>query len=180
MKRVYSVILIFCLFLGGWFWSKQEKPVIQIDKIKINSEEFEEAFRASGLKDKRRFLEQFISRKLILKEAIREGMDKDPAFLEEIQHFWEQALLKRMLSQKMTQLSTSVRIDDERIRQYYQKYKDTYFKDKSLSEVYDNIKRLLLQEEQRRALQDWVNSLKERSVIKIDYKSLGIDEKGGK
>ncbi len=182
MRRFLCLITIVVL-ISGWSWIRRERPVIIIGNIKITKSEFNSAYQKSpqakvsklGKKD---FLDLYITRKLILKQAESLGLDKDPDFLQDIQAFWEQALLKRFLARKIKELALKVKVNEQEIRKYYNKNKPKEFPDKSLPAVYQQIKLILLLQKQQAALQDWINSLKKSTEIYIDYRALGI--KNGK
>ena len=178
MKKISVLVLTIFLF-SGWGWFKKEKPVIKIGEIEITLQEFNKAFESSrlfkeGHIKRRKFLKEFINRKLLLREAERLGLDKDPQFLDEIQRFWEQALLKRILSKKLREISSQVKVTEKEIKEYYSTHKEK-FPEKDISQVYDQIKWLIFSQKRREALERWIDSLKKSTNIKIDYKSLGID-----
>ena len=174
---IFVTMFIF-LFLGKGAAGK-DRPAIKIGRITVSAGEFDKAFKSSsffreGKSSRKEFLDSFISRKLILREAEREGLNKDSEFLEDIQLFWEQSLLKLAISKKMNELSCSIKVNDKEIEDYYNEHKDRDFSNKKLNDVYGRIKLILFKKKQGKALQDWVNSLRENTKIKIDYKSLGI------
>ena len=81
MKKLMVGLL--CLFLVGCQAKEKAKPVISIDNIKVSLEEFQKAYQASAFsrtstEAKKEFLDVFISRKLMLKEAEQMSLDKDP------------------------------------------------------------------------------------------------------
>ena len=180
MKKVIFMSLLFILTVGVGCRSK-EKAVIVVDNIEITAKEFQKAFDASrfvsmGKDGQKAFLDEYIFSKLILKEAEKLGLDKDPQFLSDIQFFWEKALYKLILSKKTKEVASNINISDQEINDYYQRNKESHFADKELPQAYDQIKWLLLKEKQNRAMADWVNSLKTKANIKIDLKSLGIEK----
>jgi len=176
MKKVIGLVLIIFL-LSGWGWFKKEKPVIKIGEIEITLEEFNKAFESSrffkeeGHGKRKEFLKEFINRKLLLREAERLGLDKDPQFLDEIQRFWEQALIKRILFKKLKEVSSQVQVTEKEIREYYSAHKDK-FSTKELPQIYSQIKWLIFSQKKKKALEEWIDSLKKSANIKIDYKSL--------
>ena len=95
MKKLTVIILTALLFAGSGC-AREEKPAIRIGDIRISAREFDSAFRGSiygGVTDastkRKDFLDTFISRKLLLKQAEELGLDRDPRFLQSIQLFWE-------------------------------------------------------------------------------------------
>ena len=105
MKKGFPIFLVIVLFMVIGGCAKKEQSPIQIVLIQISSEEFEKDFLSSrfaqgGDKGRKDFLDNFISRKTMLLEAEKMGLDKDPEFLQDIQMFWEQNLLKLILDKK--------------------------------------------------------------------------------
>ncbi len=180
--RKFLILMLVIFSFWGCGQRDKEKTAIKIGRIDVTAQEFEEAFNSSSAAQenpsaRKEFLDTFISRKLILKEAEREGLDKDPEFLKDVQLFWEQSLLKLMLSRKMKELSMDIKVGEDEIRDYYSMHKDEEFSGKSLSEVHDKIKWLLFHQKQKQALQDWIDSLKKKTRIDVDYKALNITER---
>ena len=178
-KRI--LILFVMVFIMSVSCAKREKPAIVIGDIEITAHEFEDAFknsRFSNAKEAGRglFLDELIRKKLILREAERAGLHKNPEFLRDIQLFWEQGLLKIVFSQKTKELATSVNVTDDEVKDYYRKHKERDFPDKELSAVYDQLKWMLLRVKQNQAIVEWAESLRRRTNITVDYKSLGINE----
>ena len=178
MKKLIVLALLVLLILGCIWFKGNKKPAIKIGKIQINSERFQREFELSGFAKegkKKDFLDTFISRKLILLEAEKLGLDKDPEFLRDVQDFWEQSLLKLVLDKKIKELVVDVSIDEEEIRSYYMKNKDKEFADKEFEQAYDQIKWILLRNKQRDAIGNWMDYLKNDAEVVIDYKLLGIE-----
>ncbi|MBU0469821.1 MAG: SurA N-terminal domain-containing protein [Candidatus Omnitrophica bacterium] len=178
MNRLFMVVAMFLIF--GCGAPSKDKTALKIGDIKITAQEFDAAFKASGMTymgedSRKQFLERFISRKLILSEAEKIGLDKDSQFLESVQIFWEQSLLKLILAQKSKEFSSNARVDDSEIAAYYEKRKEVSFPGKELTEVHAQIKWILLKQKQSQALQEWISSLEGAVKIESDYKLLGIN-----
>ncbi len=175
-NRIYLLLIV--LILSGVSCDVKDKAVITIDDIEVTKTEFEKAFHrsrfASMEEGREAFLDSYIYTKLILKEAENMGLDKDPEFLNEIQSFWEKALLKLVLSKKSDELAALVDISDRQVRGYYQKNKEKLFVGRKLAEVYDQIKWFIIQEEQSSVMEEWAESLKKKAKIKIDHSRLGV------
>lgn len=180
MRKTFILIfLIFTAFLT-YGCVKKEKPAIRIGSIAITPGEFEAALQNSayaGMRTtaaRREFLDILINRKLILKEAEKLGLDKDPQFLESVHFFWEQALLKMALNQKIKELSAPIKVSEEEINEYYGAHK-AEFPDKNMNEIREQITLQLFKEKQRKALDEWVTSLKKNARIKVNYNLLGLE-----
>ena len=178
MKKFIVLALLVLLVSSCAEFKESEKPAIKIGKIKISSERFQQEFKLSGFAKevkKKDFLETFISRKLILLEAEKLGLDKDPEFLRDVQDFWEQSLLKLVIAKKIKELVADISINQEEVRSYYMKNKDKEFIDKEFVQIYDQVKGMLLRDKQQAAIGNWVNSLKNDAEVIVDYKLLGIE-----
>ena len=175
IKRIF---FIFVLFLNFISCSKKETPVIVIDNIRISKEEFEEEFkkynREVTKENINEFLENFINRKLVLKEAERLNIDKEKEFLKDLQNYWEQSLLKIVLDRKSKELFLSIKITDEEINNFYDKNKEKFY-NKDLKDVYSEIKFIITKEKQKQVLSNWIESLRKKSNIKINYKLLWLE-----
>jgi hypothetical protein len=179
MKKTlaFSLLVSIVLFFVGC--AKKEKPALVIGSIRISAQEFEDAFQKEGAfrqapMDKVQFLDLYLSRKLMLKEAEELGLDKDPQFLKSLQLFWEQALLKLVLARKLNELAVGARVSEEEVAQYYQRHRDSDYAGKELAEVHDQIKSLLFRIKQRLLLKDWETNLRTRTAVEIDYGQLDI------
>ena len=177
MRRCLILFLLIFIFSGCG--KRDEKTALKIGSINISAQEFDSAFNASnssikGPMGKERFLESYISRKLILKEAENLGLDKDPEFLESVQIFWEQTLLKHVLTKKSKEIGSTINVGDNEVVEYFEKRKEMNFPDKTLQDVYPQIKWILLQQKQGQALQEWVESLEKKVNVEVDHLLLGI------
>ncbi len=53
---------------------------------------------------KEQFINDVIEKKVLLMEARRQGMDREPEFMKMIERFWEQSLLRSLLSKKSAEV----------------------------------------------------------------------------
>jgi len=176
-----SVILAgICIFLlSGCSGQKDDPIAVEIDEIAVTQDEYEQAFENSPYskvddpKAKEEFLDNFIAKKILLKKAEEENLDKDPEFLKHIEMFWQQSLLKLILDKKSKEFSLDIRVSDKEVRKYYAENKDKYFKDKTIEEVYTQIKWALLRGKQQEAMKEWITSLKKSTKIRVNEKVVG-------
>jgi len=184
MRKAILILLVFVM--AGGFWACQcshKEAAISIGKLRITKQEVDTSLlRFAGERqlspaDKKKLINSFINRKLILLEAEREGLDKDPSFLQDVQFFWEQTLLKLIIDRKIKELSGRIKVTENEVRDYFENHKESFGK-KSLEEIYGQIKFILFRQKQQKALTSWINSLRQNAKIKINYKLLGIQEGG--
>lgn len=180
MKRI-GMFLCVLIFIAGCAKAEKDQVALRIDGVTVTVSEFEKAyqelkFAPQEMPPRKAFLDRFITRKLILKEAEKMGLDKKEEFLQDVQIFWEQTLLKMTLSQKMNEIASGIYVTDEEVKTIYNTHKEKMYPDKEFSEVYSQIKWSLLKAKQNKALADWISSLKDDKKIKVNAELLGIEE----
>jgi parvulin-like peptidyl-prolyl isomerase len=98
----------------------------------ITVAEYNDAMRLAALSKyvspdtlKARFevLDGLIMKELLVQEAQKQSFDKDEAFKKEIKNYWEQALIKRLLKQKLDEIAFAVRVKDDEIKAVYARMK---------------------------------------------------------
>lgn len=176
-----SRLLLFAIvILSSMSCASKEETAISIDGIKITKSEFERDFQKFNLSKpdtkeaRKEFIDNIVNRKLILKEAETTNLDKDPAFLEDVQDFWEQSLLKLAVDKKAKQLFMNIKINDKEIEDFYNANKDK-FGDKSMADVYGEMRLILFKKKQQDAVTDWLDVLKKNANVKVNYKLLGLE-----
>jgi hypothetical protein len=167
------------VLLSGVGCVQKEKPALSIGSIQISAQEFDAAYRDGKMQtgrelSRKEFLDLYINRKLFLQEAEILGLDKDPLFLQSLQMFWEQSLMKSIIARKINESTVVIRVSDKEILDFYERRKDTDFAGKPLDEVKTSIKLLLFQVKQKIELQNWMKNLRSRTTIAIDYDKLQI------
>ncbi len=143
---------------------------------------------ASDPKARRDFLEDLIGIELVLQEARRQGMERDPEFKkrqealkkemerrvqEDARNELFNALLKKELADKLKAIPEPT---DQDVRDYYTKNQDKMRtadgKKLSLKEVEPQLKRRILAERQRDLYLEYAKGLKAKAKISVDDKAL--------
>jgi hypothetical protein len=130
-------IFIICLFLSAAFTfsacssSKQEREIIgTVNKAPIYKADLERevarftsqnpqlAVNSSIVEERLNIL---IEKKLMIQEAVKKGITKDPRFIETIKTFWEQTLIRELLSAKSKEWAERLFITEGEIQKEYQR-----------------------------------------------------------
>ncbi len=120
---VLLVVLIGCQMRSPVGESPGELEVARVDEYKIIVSDFRTAVvpyievKSGAVSDneiKKAVLDDLVTRKVLVEEAQREGLDKQQSFMREIERYWEQSLLKLLLKKKIEELSSSLRNEEER------------------------------------------------------------------
>ena len=173
MKKYALLLFVLMLAAGCGRLPKDKVILAKINNYEITQDEFEQEFKDSGfgrvdtLESRKDFLNTLINRKLILQDAQKKGLDKDKSFLNMIERFWEQSLLKLTLDKKAKEVAGSVLVSDREIQETY----DTLFKngktDKSYDQMYQQIKWEITRSKETQAMNNWVAQLRKKGEIKI-------------
>ncbi|MCX5715611.1 MAG: hypothetical protein NTV07_01875 [Candidatus Omnitrophica bacterium] len=118
-------------------------------------------FRRAG-KTKEEITDDIIQNKLLLLEAQKEGLDKQPPFMRMIQNFWEQSLLRAVVEKKMKEFTAATVVTDAEISARAAQI------DRPASEI----KNMILREKVNKKFEDWLLSLKTNAKICVDKKAL--------
>lgn len=130
------VILLALLVIAAWlayeYWStamiNSETIMVRVKNLVITTDDFTDAARlaasnkyqsANTLKAKLEILDGLITEKLLVLEAQKKNFDKNAAFKKEIQSYWEQALIKRLLKEKLDDISFAVHVRNDEVEQEY-------------------------------------------------------------
>ena len=114
-------------------------------------------------------LDEMINRELLLEEAQKINIDKDPEFMRQIENFWRLSLIKELLKHKMAELRASTTVSDEEIKAEYDLEKSQMKTPRPLQEMAPRIKEIIFRRKVQDALQAWEDSLKTKAVVKRYY-----------
>jgi len=175
MKK-HIIILALGLFVAGCGVNQPgNNPVlVKVNNYEITREEFEREFKDSRYASadtpeaRKEFLDNLISRKLILQDAQARGLDKDKAFLRAIERFWEQSLLKIYLDQKTREIAAGAGVDDKMIEAVYKKLVQEGKTDKTYQEMYPQIKWQIAKAKEADLMNAWIAQLRARADIRVN------------
>ena len=121
LKKIsYSIFIMLLIFVfNGCARQKPAKEVLAtIDGYSLYVEDFlsEAKLYPPSYREKltkKQILDDLIQKKLLLQEAQRRGLDKDPAFMKMVERFWEQSLLRSLLEKRSTEILSSIEAPEE-------------------------------------------------------------------
>lgn len=168
------------LFYGcGKTKEKGESPVVAvINSYKLTVDDFRDeakltmhtkALSDDPLKAKEEFLEEIITKKILIQEAQKENFDKDKTFMKEIERYWEQALLKLLVKKKMKEFSGEAIVRNDEIQAEYERLVTEEGRDIGpFAEIAPEVEKNIRQEKTEEMFYDWIDELFENSKIKIN------------
>lgn len=182
--RIISVLILICFsfYMLGCKKNTDEKIVIRINDYQMSLDNFLQEYselnlEQDTLQSREAFIDNVITRKILLQEAQRQGLDKKKSFLREIERFWEQSLLKIVIDEKMKSLSDSLKVEDSEIQAFYSGWKKENPDDaRTVADLKETIKWQLLKEKQDLLLEAWLKKMRDESKITVDNKNIGLGE----
>jgi len=162
IKRFIFVMLI--ALTGALITGCEKKPdksqiVAEVNNYQVTIDDFKQEARMdlSGA-SKEQVLQDIVTKELLLQEAQKMNLDKDKHFMKEIENYWKQALIKRLINIKGDEFLAASKTSDGKAKM----------------------------EKAQILLDRWINNLKNNaSIIKYDEVLNGIklkksgDQDGG-
>lgn len=76
-----------------------------------------------GTSGRERFVEELVKRELLYQEALKKGLDKDPAYQRKLEDFKKMNLVGLLLEKE---IETKTKVSDKEVRDYYEKHKEDF------------------------------------------------------
>ncbi len=114
-----TLIAVFALSVGGCAEKGPKKEVIAtIGNYSLYKEDFlseSSLYPPEYLNNvtKEQILNNIIEKKVLLLEAQRQGLDRNPEFMKMVERFWEQSLLRSLLNKKSEEILSSIPQSDK-------------------------------------------------------------------
>ncbi|HPP06050.1 MAG TPA: peptidylprolyl isomerase [Syntrophorhabdaceae bacterium] len=138
MKNIVVFVLIsFVLF--GCGKTDNSKVLATIDGEKITINEFNKELdkipinmkmMVATQSGKKNYLEKIIMKKLLLREAKKEDIEKNPEFQERLKDIKEQLVIEFLLKKK---INVDAQITEDDLKQYYEKNKEAFKRDREIN-----------------------------------------------
>lgn len=95
-----------------------EKAAVVINERVITPEEFDRraASGEQGRKSRAEFINDLVTREILIQEARKQGIDREEPFRQSIQSFYEQSLIKILIDRKLETIRAEV--TDEEVRRF--------------------------------------------------------------
>lgn len=112
-RFVMAVGIIGMLITGCVKEPDKNQIVAQINNYAVTIEDFkhEAGMSISGV-SKDLTLQDIVTKELLLQEAQKMGLDKNKAFMKEIEDYWKQSLIKRLINIKGAEFLAAVKLTD--------------------------------------------------------------------
>ncbi|MCX5711892.1 MAG: hypothetical protein NTY47_02330, partial [Candidatus Omnitrophica bacterium] len=181
MKKTMLIVFLslFCTYGCGRQCPYDNKDVVaRINNYVVTGLEFDKEFAASSfakkgtIESKKEFLSNLVDQKLILQDAEKKGLDKSPEFLNMVQRFWEQSLMKLAIERKTREVANSSFVSDKAVEEAYNKMASEGKADKPYSSMSQQIKWEITKLKESQVMGVWLADLRAKSQVSINYNLL--------
>ena len=121
---------------------------------------------------KRAFLDQIITKELLIQEAKRRQLDRKDKFVRSIERYWESTLIRDLMAMEGQAIEKRTVVSQEEIETRYDELHQSSPNPPQLTALRDQITQQILEEKKRHSLEDWIGRLKSKAQIKVDEKLL--------
>jgi EpsD family peptidyl-prolyl cis-trans isomerase len=133
MKKVFlGVLAIILLFACAKKEEQQTSYLAKVGNSVITEADLEREIKNlpdfvqkmfEGPSGREKFLEELVKRELLYQEALKEGLDKDPAYQKKLEDFKKINLVGILLEKE---IESKEKVSDKEIRDYYEKHKEDF------------------------------------------------------
>lgn len=186
-ERVMKKYILMILLLVGVSACTPNQPegpyVAVIGDYVVTQAEFMKMYEGSifaredSIESRKVFLDNLINQKLILLDAQAKNLDKKQDFLESVQRFWEQALLKVALEQKNKEMSGEIQVSEKEVELAYQQMSEEQQNVLSYAESYPQLKWQVTRAKEASLMEKWIDDLRQTASIHINESVLMGQEK---
>ena len=153
-----------------------DKPLAKVNNYVITVGDFEQevgylrpVFRSISpkvpLMMKAGILNDMINRELLLEEAQKLNIDKDAAFMKQVENFWRLSLIKELWDRKTREVAATVKVSDQEVKDEYEQMKKQDLGLDPYEKMAPEIKDMVFRKKVQKELEAWINSLRKNATI---------------
>jgi hypothetical protein len=181
MKRkiVYPLLLVLCIGLVscGEGTGPTSETLVKINEYEMPLEEYQRQLKAELELDehfkvtqeaKRDFLEDMITKELLVQEAKRLKLDRREPFVHAIERYWESTLIRDLMDLKAKEIGQRTVVSEEEIESQYKSLKKEEPNCPPLDQIREKIHGEALEKKKRMVLKRWVESLRSQAKVEVN------------
>ena len=120
-------------------------------------------------------INMMVDKRLLIQEAKKQKLDETERFVNTIETFWEQALIRDLIEYKSKEFTKTVTVTEEEMRNFYDKLKPPTA---SFDEMKQDIQQKVKNKKIQKLFQEWLTELRKTSKININNNTLKDISKG--
>lgn len=162
---------------------RPSKPVVTVNQLELTEQELREELKTAALPvpmqagsagEEPEWLSRVIERELLVQEAQRLGLDRQPDFMRMIERFWKGGLIKLLLNRKGQEIGDKIRVYEPEIEAYYQELVEEAQGQpvEPLPALRSEIERTLREKKQADEMDRWISELREKAKVMVDREAV--------
>lgn len=182
-KSIYWLLIILCALLFFCTQEKNEenKTLAKINDYVLTLDEFQNQLAQEVKLDKefkltkeakKEFLDQLITKEILIQEAKRRNLDRKEKFIRTIERYWESTLIRDLMEMEQQKIESRTMVSQEEIEMRYHEMKNLNKNLPPLESVRHNISKEIMEDKMQRLLEEWSSQLKKRARIDINEELL--------
>jgi len=161
--------------------TNKAKPVARVNDYVIASDDFRQMLARSAasndivglsLADKKRILDEEIRKELLIQEAIKLGLDKEPEFRQTIERYWEQTLITSLVKRECASTKWCTIVTEDEIETRYKQMAQPGTELPPLADLRRKLEREISDEKQAKLMEEWTEDLWKKAKIDVNEENL--------
>ena len=174
-----AMSLILCLFSCSQDKSEQDLILAKVNDYALTLNEFNTQLKEELEYDKdfklnhdarKTFLDQIITKELLIQEAKRRQLDREDKFIRAIERYWEATLIRDLMAMEGQAIEKRTVVSQEEIEARYDALLKSDPNQPPLASLQAQIAQEILNEKKQRSLEEWISRLKTNAKITFDEK----------
>ena len=174
-----AMSLILCLFSCSQDKSGQDLILAKVNDYALTLNEFNTQLKEELEYDKdfklnhdarKTFLDQIITKELLIQEAKRRQLDREDKFIRAIERYWEATLIRDLMAMEGQAIEKRTVVSQEEIEARYDALLKSDPNQPPLASLQAQIAQEILNEKKQRSLEEWISRLKTNAKITFDEK----------
>lgn len=174
-----AMSLILCLISCSQGKSGQDLILAEINDYALTLNEFNAQLKEELEYDKefkmnhdarKTFLDQIITKELLIQEAKRRQLDREDKFIRAIERYWEATLIRDLMAMEGQAIEKRTVVSQEEIEARYDALLKSDPNQPPLASLQAQIAQEILNEKKQRSLEEWISRLKTNAKITFNEK----------
>ena len=182
-KSIYFLLIILCSFLFCCSQERKEEDkvlakvndyVLTLDEFQVQLAqelELDKEFKLTK-QAKKEFLNQLITKEILIQEAKRRNLDRKEKFIRAIERYWESTLIRNLMEMQGQHIEKRTVVLQEEIEMQYKEMKNLDQNQPPLESIRQKICEEIMEDKKCDMLEEWVNQLKKQAKVEINQELL--------
>ena len=123
-------------------------------------------------KAKKDFLDQLITKEILIQEAKKRKLDRKEKFIRAIERYWESTLIRDLMVMEGQVIDKRTVVSQEEIEMRYEEMKKIDENQPPLESIIEEISKKIIEDKKSKKLEEWVKQLEKKATIEINGKLL--------